>query len=342
MRYLVTGGAGFIGSHICEQLVARGARVGALDDLSTGRRENLAGLIDNPRFELHVGSVTDAPLVEELMAETDIVLHLAAAVGVQLVLDEPVRTLETNVQGSTVVLDAAVRRGARVLFASSSEVYGKSNRVPFREDDPVLLGSPTEPRWSYACSKAMTESLALARSRQEGLDVTIVRLFNTVGPRQRGRWGMVLPRFARQALEGQPITVYGDGDQTRSFIYVGDTVEACLRLLDRPHPTPRVFNVGSEREVTIAELAEMVRRQAGSTSPIVHLPYREAYGTAFHDFRRRRPDAGRLRETCDFVARTSLEEIVTEVLADIAERCGSHPGRNPASASTSARAPGSG
>ena len=333
MHYLVTGGAGFIGSCLCESLAARGMRVRVLDDLSTGRRENLAALLDEPRFEFVVGSVTDKPLVEELFDGIDAVVHLAAAVGVQLVLDEPVRTLETNVQGSTVVFDAATARGTKVLFASSSEVYGRRNQVPFHEDDPVLLGSPTEPRWSYACSKAMSETLALARARQAGLDVTIVRLFNTVGPRQRGRYGMVLPRFARQAVAGEPITVYGDGAQTRSFIHVRDTVEACLQLLDRPPDSPRVYNVGGEREVSVATLAELVREAAGGSSPIVHMPYREAYGTTFHDFRRRRPDVTRLRETCGFTARVSLEQIVTEVVAEQRARLRARPAHSVTSGS---------
>ncbi len=313
MHTLVTGGAGFIGSHLVERLLGRGERVTVLDDLSTGRRANLREVADSERFELHVGSVLDRPLVEELVEGADRVLHLAATVGVRLVLGWPARTIETNAKGSGIVLEAAARRGIPLLLASSSEVYGRRARLPMHEDDPIVSEPPTEARLSYAFSKARAEETAGELAREEGLRVVVVRLFNTVGPRQRGRYGMVLPRFVRQAVAGEPITVYGDGRQTRSFAHVSDTVEACLRLIENPAAHGRVFNVGSDREVSIARLALLVRRAVRSDSRIVNVPRREAYGTAFRDFPRRRPDLRRLEEVCGFRPRIPLEEILREV-----------------------------
>ena len=316
MRVLVTGGAGFIGSHLCEHLHARGDQVVVLDDLSTGRRENLGALLGRPGFAFYQGSVRDAASVDALVAEADAVVHLAAAVGVRLVLEEPVRTLETNVDGTRVVLAAAARRGVPCLLASSSEVYGRSQKLPFREDDPLLIGATSEPRWSYACSKALGEWLALAHARERRLEVVIVRLFNTVGPRQRGRYGMVLPNLVSQALAGEPLTVFGDGRQTRCFLHVHEAVRACAALLLDPGARGEVFNVGSTHEVSILELARTVKRVTASGSPIVRMPYREAYGTAVADLRRRVPDVGKLAERIGFRPRIALEEMVRDVARD--------------------------
>jgi UDP-glucose 4-epimerase len=313
-RILVTGGAGFIGSHLCERLLARGDEVTCLDDLSTGLAGNLAACLAGPGFELVCGSVLDAGLVAELVGAADGVFHLAARVGVRAVLEQPSRTLETNLVGTRNVLSAAVRRGARVLFSSSSEVYGRNDRPPFAEDAPLLSGATDEPRWSYACSKAMAEALAFAHARERGLPVLIVRLFNVVGPRQRGDHGMVLPRFVRAALAGEALEVYGDGLQTRCFLHVSDALDAMLALWDEPRALGRVVNVGSDREVSIGTLAEVVRRTAGSASPIVHMPYREAYGTDMTDFARRVPRLERLRSLVGPLRARSLEAIVAELV----------------------------
>ncbi len=314
MRLLVTGGAGFIGSHLCERLLARGDEVLALDDLSTGRRSNLEACLSHPRFELVVGSVLDETLVQDLVADAGGVFHLAALVGVRLVLERPTSTIETNVLGTRNVLAAATRSGARVLFASSSEVYGKSERLPSAEDDPLLLGATREPRWSYACSKALGEWMAFAHVREHGLPVLVLRFFNVVGPRQRGSFGMVLPRFVRAAQSGAPLTVHGDGRQTRCFLHVADALDALLGLWDEPRAWGRVFNVGSEHEVSIQELAERVLEAAASHAPIAHMPYREVYGPEVSDLPRRVPDITRLRQLTGFSPRRGLEEIVCELV----------------------------
>lgn len=312
---LVTGGAGFIGSHLAERLLAGGHRVHVLDDLSTGSRANVEALVGHDRFELHVGSALDAGLVGELVDRADVVVHLAAAVGVRLIVERPVHTIETNLGATSVVLEAAARERTPVLLASTSEVYGKSAQVPFREDDDLSLGATTRSRWAYACSKAMDEWLAFAHQRERGVPVIVARFFNTVGPRQTGRYGMVLPSFARQALLGEPITVYGSGEQTRCFGHVRDTVEAVLRLVDEPEAVGRVFNVGSDEEVSIGELARRVREAAGSDSEIVFVPYEEAYAEGFEDMQRRVPDMSRLEAATGFRPRTPLAEIVEDVLA---------------------------
>jgi UDP-glucose 4-epimerase len=321
MRTLITGGAGFIGSHLAEHLLARGDEVRVVDDLSTGRVENVpagATLVE--------GSVLDAGLVRSLVADADLVFHLAAAVGVRLVLEAPVETIETNVEGARVVLDAAARAGVRCVFASSSEVYGKSERLPFREGDPLLLGATSEPRWSYACSKAMGEWLALAHAREHGLPVTIVRFFNVVGPKQRGRYGMVLPNLVRQALAGEELTVFGDGSQTRCFLHVDDAVEAVLALAGEERALGGVFNVGGTREISIDALAQLVRRELSSSSRIVHMPYREAYGTSIPDLPRRRPDVTRLRELTGFAPRRTLEDAVRDLAHGLTEPAASASG----------------
>ena len=315
MRVLITGGAGFIGSHLAERLLAEGAHVAVLDNLSTGTLANIQPFVGRRGFTLHEGSVRNQVLVEKLVGECDVVAHLAAAVGVRLIVEQPVHTIETNVHGTEVVLNAVARNRKKVLITSTSEVYGKSAKVPFREEDDLVLGPTMHSRWAYACSKALDEWLALAYGRERGVPVVIARLFNTVGPRQTGRYGMVLPTFARQALSGEPITVYGSGEQSRCFGHVRDSVEAMLRLLALPEAVGQVFNIGATEEITIRQLAELVRDMAGSRSAIVQIPYSEAYASGFEDMARRVPDVTKLERTTGFRPRTSLREIVADVLA---------------------------
>ena len=307
---LITGGSGFIGSHLAEALIARGDRVTVLDDLSTGRLEHLAGVSGHPAFRFVQGSINDAELVGRLTAEADIVYHLAAAVGVQLIVENPLRVIETNVLGGHTVLEAASRHGRKVLVASTSEVYGKATKVPFHEDDDRVEGSTSKSRWSYATSKAVDEFLALAYHKQAGLPVVIFRLFNTVGPRQTGQYGMVLPRFVAAARAGRPLRVYGDGAQTRCFCYVTDTVEALWRLMRCPAARGEVFNVGSTEEVSILALARRVIAALGSTSPIERVPYDAAYAPGFEDMRRRRPAVDKLERFTGFRPATPLDEII--------------------------------
>jgi UDP-glucose 4-epimerase len=314
VRALVTGGAGFIGSHLTEALLAAGHEVAVLDDLSTGRVENLAAVKGHARLELNTGSVTDEPLVRKLVAGADVVYHLAAAVGVRLILDQPVGTIETNVVGTETVLRAAREGRPRVVLASTSEVYGKNDRVPLSEEDDRVLGPTTKSRWSYACSKAIDEFLGLAYHREYQLPVTIVRFFNTIGPRQTGRYGMVVPRFVRQALDGGPITVYGDGRQSRCFTDVEDTVRATIALSLAPDAVGEVFNVGTTHEVTIDALAERVRALTGADSPIVHVPYDEAYQPGFEDLRRRVPDIGKAERVVGYRPRVLLDETLRRVI----------------------------
>ena len=317
MRAVITGGAGFIGSHLAEALLGRDDEVSVLDDLSTGRRENVRHLEDHPAFSFHLGSAADADRVARVLEGADVVFHLAAAVGVRLIIEKPVHTIETNVGATAVVLRAAARQGIPVVFTSTSEVYGKWDEAPFREDQDLHLGPTCRSRWSYACSKALDEWLALAWFREEGLPVVIARLFNTVGPRQEGRYGMVLPTFVRQALREEPITVFGDGGQSRCFAHVGDVVEALLLLSRTRRAHGQVVNVGSAREISIGDLARLVRERTGSRSPIVHVPYAEAYERGFEDMRRRVPDLRRLRElTGGFEPQTPLEEIIDQVILD--------------------------
>ena len=321
-RVLVTGGAGFVGSHLVDALLGAGAQVEVLDDLSTGRLGNLDRRLGTPGLRVHEGTILDAERVADLVADVDVVFHLAAVVGVGLVLEAPVRTLDVNVEGTRNVLRAAASSGAGVLFASSSEVYGRAAEPPFRESDPLLFGATSEPRWSYAASKAVGEWEAFARAREQGLVATVVRLFNTVGPRQSGAYGMVLPRLVAAAMSHEPLTVFGDGRQTRSFCHVSDVVRALtaagLRVAQAAHArarvTPRVYNVGGEREVSIEALARLVRRVADSPSRIVHMPYREAYGVHFEDLRRRRPDTSRIRADLGWAPAVPLVEIVRELV----------------------------
>ncbi len=310
---LVTGGAGFIGSHLVEGLLRRGDRVVVIDDLSTGRRENLHGA-DRSRLSLITAGVSEG-LGGFRPGAFDEIFHLAAAVGVRLVIDEPIRTIETNVSETVAVLDFAARTATPILVASTSEVYGKSTKTPFAEDDDVVYGPTVLSRWSYACSKAIDEYLALGHHRQNGLPVAIVRFFNIVGPRQVGTWGMVLPRFVWAALRGDPIEVYGDGRQSRCFCDVRDVVEVLPRILAAPRCHGRVLNLGSDETIEIRALAELVRDTLGSDSPIVHLSYEQAFGEGFDDLRERRPDLTRIQEATGFRPRVSLVQTIRDLAA---------------------------
>ncbi len=313
-RFLITGGAGFIGSHLAERLLEGGHAVTLLDDFSTGRRENIAHLLARPHFQLVRDSVENEATVGILMSACDAVFHLASAVGVQLILDEPVRTIRTTIHGTEIVLEAANRFRRPVLITSSSEVYGKGARVPFSEEDDVVMGSTQSSRWCYAYSKGIDEFLGLAYHKQFELPVTIVRLFNTVGPRQVGMYGMVLPRFVEGALADQPIQVYGDGKQTRCFCHVHDVVDALTRLMETPASVGRVFNLGSDEEVSINDLAERVIRITRSRSKIEHLTYDQAYGQSFDDLPRRVPRLDLIRSVIPFSPRLKLDEIIQAVV----------------------------
>ncbi|HZN66811.1 MAG TPA: GDP-mannose 4,6-dehydratase [Tepidisphaeraceae bacterium] len=315
-RYLITGGAGFIGSHLGEKLLAEGHSVVALDDLSTGREQNIAALRGNARFQLVRDTVENEATVNTLMASCDAVFHLAAAVGVQLVLDEPVRTIRTTIHGTEVVLEAAARFGRPVLITSSSEVYGKGARVPFSEDDDVVMGPTKTTRYCYAYCKGIDEFLGLAYHKQYGLPVTIVRLFNTVGPRQVGMYGMVLPRFVSAALSGQSLKVHGDGNQTRCFAHVSDVIIAIVLLMNTPGAVGQVFNLGGEEEVSINDLAARVVKLAGSSSPVEHVSYEQAYGHRFEDMARRVPRLDKIRSAIGFRPKHSLDEIIRSVIED--------------------------
>ncbi len=315
MRALITGGAGFIGSHLAEFLLARGDEVVAIDDLSTGSIDNIAHLKKQRPFSYHIDSVLNRPLMAELVDRCDVVFHLAAAVGVRLIVESPVRTIMTNISGTEVVLQMAAKKQRKVLITSTSEVYGKRTDVPFKEDDDLLLGPPNKRRWSYACSKAADEFLALAYLEEHRVPVVITRLFNTVGPRQTGRYGMVIPRVVDQALGGAPITVYGDGQQARCFAYVGDVVRILARLADLPAAVGEIVNVGSTEEITMTQLAQRVKAQAASRSEIVFVPYDTAYGAGFEDMQRRVPDTAKLKRLLADTPATSLEQIIDRVIA---------------------------
>ncbi|HWN10363.1 MAG TPA: GDP-mannose 4,6-dehydratase [Pyrinomonadaceae bacterium] len=315
MRVLITGGAGFIGSHLADAYLQRGDEVLVIDDLSTGTFENIRHLKTNSRFSYTIDSVHNQPVTAELVDQSDVVVHLAAAVGVKLIVESPVRTIETNVRGTEVVLALANKKKKKVLIASTSEVYGLSADVPFREDGNLVMGATTKGRWSYACSKAIDEFLALAYWREKKLPTTIVRLFNTVGPRQTGRYGMVIPTFVRQALAGRPITVYGDGKQTRCFGYVGDVVGALIKLMDHQESVGQVFNIGSNEEISIFELAKKVKELTASKSEIVFMPYDEAYEEGFEDMPRRVPDISKINQLVGFQPEMKLEGILQSVIS---------------------------
>jgi UDP-glucose 4-epimerase len=314
MRVLITGGAGFIGSHLADAYIGRGDEVFVLDDLSTGSIDNIRQLRTHPRFHYTIESVHHASTVAELVDQCDVVFHLAAAVGVKLIVESPVRTIETNVHGTEVVLAQANKKKKKVLIASTSEVYGLSEDVPFREDGNLVLGATNKGRWSYACSKAIDEFLALAYWRERKLPTILVRLFNTVGPRQTGQYGMVVPTFVKQALTGRPITIHGDGSQSRCFTDVTDVVSALIGLMDHPGAVGEVFNVGSGEEVTIRALADRVRSLTGSSSEIVHIPYEKAYGEGFEDMPRRVPCIDKIHDLIGYRPRKSLDQILGGVI----------------------------
>jgi len=316
MRYLITGGAGFIGSHLAEALLGRGHRIHILDDLSTGSIDNVRHLKDDPRFSYTIDTCASAPIVAELVDEADVVYHLAAAVGVDLIIESPVRTIETNVHCTEVVLAQASKKKKPVFIASTSEVYGKSTSFPFREDGDLVLGSTITGRWSYACSKAIDEFLALAYWKERKLPTVVARLFNTVGPRQTGRYGMVVPTFVQQALAGRPIRVHGDGTQTRCFCHVDDVVRALVGVMelgDEAHG--QVFNIGSQEEISILGLADRVRELTGSESEIHLIPYQDAYEEGFEDMPRRYPDISKIAGALDWKPTHSLDEILSDVIA---------------------------
>ncbi len=314
MHCLITGGAGFIGSHLAEELLQRGHAVHALDDLSTGAIENVRALKEHPRFSYTIDSAGNVPLVAELVDEADVVYHLAAAVGVELIVESPVRTIETNVHCTEIVLAQANKKKKPVFLASTSEVYGKSERLPFREDADLLLGPTHKGRWAYACSKALDEYLGLAYWKERKLPVVVGRLFNTVGPRQTGRYGMVVPSLVRQALAEQPLTVYGDGTQRRCFCHVGDVVRALADLMERDDTYGEVFNVGSTEEVSIGALAERVREAAGADCPIELVPYEQAYEEGFEDMPRRVPDTEKIHSLLGWTPTRTLNEILADVI----------------------------
>ncbi len=314
MRALITGGAGFIGSHLADALLDRGHQVLVLDDLSTGRIENIRHLIGRTGFDYLIDTVTNEALVGWLVDKSDVVFHLAAAVGVKLVVDAPIHTIETNVNGTETVLRQASRQRKQVLIASTSEVYGKGIALPFREDADLVLGPPVKHRWGYAASKLIDEFMAIAYWKERGLPVVIVRLFNTVGARQSGRYGMVIPNFVRQALSGQPITVHGDGSQTRSFTSVSDVVWAMSALVEEPRAIGEVFNIGNGAETTIRDLARRVKAMTRSTSAISFVPYHQVFDRSFEDMPRRVPDISKIRRTIGFEPKVHLDEILAEVI----------------------------
>jgi UDP-glucose 4-epimerase len=315
MKALITGGAGFVGSHLAEALLAQDHEVHVIDDLSTGSIENIEQLKGQPRFHYTIQSILDEPVLAELVDRVDVVFHLAAAVGVRLIVESPVNTIETNVHGTELVLKLANKKHKKVLITSTSEVYGKADTVPFREDGDLVMGPTSKGRWSYACSKAIDEFLALAYHKEKRLPVVIARLFNTVGPRQTGRYGMVVPSVVKQALLGHPITVYGDGKQTRCFTYVSDVVGQLVALAQEERAIGEVFNIGNDREeVTILELARRVKARTGSKSEIELVPYERAYEQGFEDMLRRVPDLSKLRALTGYEPRVQLDEVIDRVV----------------------------
>ena len=316
MRTLITGGAGFIGSHLADLLVGRGEQVILLDDLSTGSYDNLTHLLGRPDVEFVLGSILNADLLDSLVARSDRVFHLAAAVGVQLIVEKPLESLQTNIRGSELVFEKAHKYTKPILVTSTSEIYGKNTSDLLHEDDDRILGSPLKSRWSYSEAKAIEEILAYTYWREKRLPTVIVRLFNTVGPRQTGRYGMVIPRFVTQAIRDEPITVYGDGTQSRCFCHVADVVGALVDLLEHPEAPGRVYNVGGTEEITIADLAALITERTGSSSPVRLVPYDEAYEEGFEDMLRRVPDTGRVRDLIGFAPKHDLRSIIDSVIAE--------------------------
>jgi UDP-glucose 4-epimerase len=325
LRFLITGGAGFIGSHLADRLLDRGDRVVLLDNLSTGSMENIRHLKNSDRMSYHLDNIENRQLLAELVDDADVIVHLAAAVGVKLIVESPVRTIETNVNGTQLILEAACKKRKLVLTASTSEVYGKNTNVPFHEDADLVLGPTTKGRWSYAASKALDEFLAISYWKEKKLPVIVVRLFNTVGPRQTGRYGMVLPNFVKAATENRPISVYGNGKQSRCFCDVRDTVEALVRLIDKDRAVGEVVNVGNTEEITIEALAHKVKERTGSNSPIEFIPYDKAYEPGFEDMMRRVPCVDKLEGLTGFRPQTPLTEIIDRVAAYFQNRSDATP-----------------
>jgi UDP-glucose 4-epimerase len=320
MKALITGGAGFIGSHLSERLLNDGEEVAVVDNLSTGSLENIAGLKNNRKFDFVEGDVCNAALMDNLIERCDVVFHLAAAVGVRLIADRPVHTIETNIEGTEVVLDVANKFGKKVLITSSSEVYGKNEAVPFHEDDDIVLGSTSLSRWSYACSKAIDEFLGLAFYQQYGLEVVIGRLFNTIGPRQTGQYGMVVPRFVQSALKNKPILIYGTGQQRRCFCYVDDVIEAIVSLVECKEAAGKVYNIGTNEEITIEGLADKIIEMTGSKSKKEFVPYSVAYGRPIEDMMRRVPSLERIKEMTGWEPKTSLCEMLEAVIESFKQK----------------------
>jgi len=316
MKALITGGAGFIGSHLCRKLIDKGWSVSIIDDLSTGRMENISPLIDAGKLDFVEGDACDASAMEPLIADCDVVFHLAAAVGVQLIVDRPVHTIETNIHATEVVLEMANKYKKRVLLVSTSEVYGKSENVPFREDDDTVLGSTRFSRWSYACSKAIDEFLGFAYHDEFGLEVVVVRIFNTIGPRQTGQYGMVVPRFVEKALKGEDISIFGTGEQARCFCYVGDVVNALIGLIESENTFGRVYNIGSDEEISINQLADKIIDKTGSKSKKKYLSYEEAYGKPFDDMQRRVPCLERINQAIGYEPKVSLNETLEKIIEE--------------------------
>lgn len=314
MKILITGGMGFIGSHLAERLLQRGDEVCVIDDLSTGSIENIEHIKKHPNFIYHVDTIRNYRLTAELIDACDIIYHLAAAVGVRLIVESPVNTIETNIRGTDIVLSLAAKKRKRVLITSTSEVYGKRNQVPFREDDDLIMGATSKGRWSYACSKAIDEFLAIAYWKEKRVPTVIARLFNTVGPRQTGRYGMVIPNFVQQALTGQEIKVFGDGTQTRCFTHVSDVTDALIKVAEHSRAVGEVYNIGGDQEVTILELAERIRKLTDSDSNIVLVPYDEAYEAGFEDMMRRVPDVSKVRALIGYRPKIDLDGILTSVV----------------------------
>src|SRR5499433_1471021 len=314
MKVLITGGAGFIGSHLAERHLQRGDEVYSLDDLSTGAIENIRHLKPDPNFNYYIDTITNYGLVAELVDLCDVIYHLAAAVGVRLIVESPVRTIETNIRGTEIVLGLAAKKRKRVLITSTSEVYGKLDRLPFREDDDLVMGPTSKGRWSYACSKAIDEFLAIAYWKEKRVPTVIARLFNTVGPRQTGRYGMVIPNFVQQALTGQDIIVYGDGTQTRCFTHVSDVIEALIAIAEHPQAVGEVYNIGSDHEISMLELAERIKGLTGSASNIVYVPYDQAYEAGFEDMMRRVPDVTKIRQLIGYKPKVDLDGLLTSII----------------------------
>jgi UDP-glucose 4-epimerase len=315
MKALITGGAGFIGSHLCQRLLEDGHKVVVIDDLSTGSMDNIAPFLDNPNFEFINDTVDNEIVIHTLMDRCDFVFHLAAAVGVSLIVEQPVRTIETNIRGTEVILKVAKKFGRKLVLASTSEVYGKNSNVPFQEEDDCVFGATTFNRWSYACSKAIDEFLGFAYHRQFDLPVLIMRLFNTVGERQTGKYGMVIPRFVRAALNGEPLIIHGDGKQSRCFGYVGDVINGMLALVAEPRSYGHVFNIGSNEEITIGNLALKIKEMTGSSSELRYIPYEKVYGKEFEDMRRRVPDLTKIRNLVGYKAEKTIDQILEIIIS---------------------------